>query len=56
MPLNQSSEVNQSKKSKFLLRVVYISITVLAIGLIIYFNFNRLYAVYTYTFKTEKFD
>lgn len=56
MPLNQSSEVNQSKKSKFLLRVVYISITVLAIGLLIYFNFNRLYAVYIYTFKTEKFD
>jgi predicted cation transporter len=56
MPLNQSSEVNQSGKSKLLLRSVYIFIIVLAIGLLIYFNFNRLYAVYIYTFKTEKFD
>lgn len=28
----------------------------MAIGLLIYLNFNRLYAVYIYTFKTEKFE
>jgi hypothetical protein len=56
MSLNQSSEVNQTKKSKLLIRSVCISLIVIAIGLLIYLNFNRLYAFYIYTFKTEKFD
>ena len=56
MSLNQPSAINQSKKSKLFLRTACISIIVLVIWLLIYFNFNRLYAVYIYTFKTEKFD
>ncbi|QHS56067.1 hypothetical protein GWR56_11175 [Mucilaginibacter sp. 14171R-50] len=48
--------MNNSKNSKLLLRSVYISLIVLAIGLLIYLNFQRLYAVYIYTFKTEGFE
>lgn len=38
------------------MRSGYAAIIFLAAGLLIFFNFNKLYAAYIYTFKTEKFE